>query len=95
MVDPHTEEPADQQTEEPEDISKLSTSKIAKKLGFKTNDFLIELVEKGFLVMDGDKHNLSEEGKNIGGEYIPKSRFGAYFLWPEDMSLTETNLVKE
>jgi len=82
-------------TEQSSENNKLSTSKLAKKLGLKTNVFLAEMVEHGYLLINGDKHNLSEKGKNIGGEYIAKSRFGAYFLWPEDMSLTEINLVKE
>lgn len=82
-------------TEQSAENNKLSTSKLAKKLGFKTNEFLAEMVEHGYLVINDDKHNLSEKGKSIGGEYIAKSRFGAYFLWPEDMSLTETSLIKE
>jgi phosphatidylserine/phosphatidylglycerophosphate/cardiolipin synthase-like enzyme len=82
-------------TEQTVEKSKLSTSKLAKKLGLKTNKFLEQMVELGYLVVNGDKHNLSDKGESIGGEYIAKSRFGAYFLWPEDLPLTETILIKE
>lgn len=70
---------------------KISSSKLAKKLGLKTNEFLNEMVEHGYLVMNGDKHNLSKKGESLGVEHITKSRFGAHFLWPEDLVLTEEN----
>jgi phosphatidylserine/phosphatidylglycerophosphate/cardiolipin synthase-like enzyme len=67
--------------------SKISTSKLAKKLGVKTSAFLDEMVKKGYLVSEGDKHVLSKQGEGVGGEFIAKSRFGAYFLWPDDLTL--------
>jgi len=71
------------------DISeKLTTSKMAKKLGMKTPELLEKLVEMGYLLIDKDKHQLTEKGKCVNGEYISKARFGGYFLWPEDLKFS-------
>lgn len=73
--------------------TKISTSKLAKKLGFKTSELLDKLVCSEYLEMNGDKHVLSTKGESIGGEFISKSRFGEYFKWPEDLKdvLSEVN----
>ncbi len=69
-----------------ENYSKLTTSKLAKKLG-KTTEQLTEcLVSKGYLKIKDEKEELTEKGKNAGGE-SKKGRFGAYFLWNEDFSV--------
>lgn len=69
------------------DTAKLSTSKLAKKLGIKTADFLDNMTEKGYLSVTSEGHILSPEGEKIGAELITKSRFGAYFLWPESIEI--------
>lgn len=63
---------------------KLSTSKLAQKLGLKTTLFLDQATAKGYLVLEGDKHVLTPKGEQAGAEFIAKSRFGPYFLWPID-----------
>ena len=63
---------------------KLTTSKIAQKLGLKTADLLIRATEQGYLTLNGDKHVLSPKGEKAGVEHVAKSRFGPYFLWPQD-----------
>lgn len=63
---------------------KLTSSKIAQKLGMKTADLLNRATEQGYLTVSGDKHVLSPKGEKAGVEYIAKSRFGPYFLWPQD-----------
>ncbi|WP_436899069.1 phospholipase D family protein [Acinetobacter gyllenbergii] len=70
---------------EQEDFSKLTTSKLAAKHKIKTNELLEKLVEKGFLVIsDKGKHQLTEQGKGIGGEF-KFNNYGGYFLWLADM----------
>ena len=69
----------------PED--KLTSSKIGQKLGLKTAQFLDRATEQGFLLLDGDKHTLSPKGEKVGVEFVAKSRFGPYFLWPQDFYL--------
>lgn len=67
---------------------KLTTSKLAKKLGKSTDELLEALVDKGYLKNESGKHELTKDGKDIGASFIPKGRFGAYFLWPESICLS-------
>ena len=63
---------------------KLTTSKIAQKLGLKTAELLGRATEQGYLALNGDKHALTAKGEKAGVEFVAKSRFGPYFLWPQD-----------
>jgi hypothetical protein len=62
---------------------KLSSSKLAQKLGMKTPDLLEQFVAAGFLVVEEGKHRLTQKATEAGCEFVAKSRFGPYFLWPE------------
>lgn len=62
---------------------KLSTSKIASKHGMKTAEWLTKAVEAKLLTVEGDRHYLTPAAKQAGIEFVAKSRFGPYFLWPE------------
>jgi phosphatidylserine/phosphatidylglycerophosphate/cardiolipin synthase-like enzyme len=66
---------------------KLTSSKLAQKLGIKTNEFVDKLVVSGHLEVREGKHYLSDKGKEIGGEFRMSPRFGPYFLWPESLKL--------
>lgn len=70
------------------DITKLTSSKLAKKLGIKTPELIEQLTGVGYLTLSDNKHSLTEKGKNAGGEFKYSKRFGAYFIWPENMDLT-------
>ncbi len=69
-----------------ENYIKLTTSKLAKKLGKTTDQLTEELVSRGYLEIKDKKEGLTEKGKQAGGE-SKKGRFGAYFLWNENLSL--------
>lgn len=69
------------ETEEPTD--KLTTSKLAQKLGIKTTEFTEKLVASGHLEAREGKHYLTNKGKEVGGEFRMSQKFGPYFLWPE------------
>lgn len=76
----------DSKQEESEEAAsgKLTSSKLAQKLGLKTNDLLEKMTEKGYLeVRDGKKY-ITAKGKEIGGEFRMNPKFGPYFLWPEN-----------
>ena len=75
----HESEP---KSEQEEASTKLTSSKLAQKLGLKTNDLLEKLVVHGFLELKDEKHFLTPKGKDVGGEFRG-SKFGPYFLWPE------------
>jgi phosphatidylserine/phosphatidylglycerophosphate/cardiolipin synthase-like enzyme len=66
---------------------KLTTSKLAKKLGLSTDELLTLLTQKGYLVIENEKHKLTKMGEGAGASFIAKARFGAYFLWPENFSI--------
>lgn len=68
---------------------KLSTSKIAAKHGMKTAEWLTKAVEAKLLTTEGDRHYLTPAAKQAGIEFVAKSRFGAYFLWPEHFTLNK------
>jgi len=70
---------------EPSPTGKLTTSKLAKKLGKNVDELLALLVTTGYLVLDGDKHVMTQKAKDADVKFIPKGRFGAYFLWPETL----------
>jgi phosphatidylserine/phosphatidylglycerophosphate/cardiolipin synthase-like enzyme len=63
---------------------KLTSSKLAQKLGIKTNDFIEKLVTSSLLELKDGKHYLTAKGKEAGGEFRMSPRFGPYFLWPEN-----------
>lgn len=63
---------------------KLSTSKIAQKHGMKTADWLAKAVAVQLLTAENGRHYLTPAAKQAGIEFVAKSKFGSYFLWPED-----------
>lgn len=66
---------------------KLTSSKIGQKLGLKTAQFLDRATELGYLAAEGDKHTITPKSEKSGVEFVAKSRFGPYFLWPQDFHL--------
>lgn len=68
----------DEETED--NFTKLTTSKLASKLGIRSPELLIKLEEKGYLVKKGENQHLSELALKQGAEF-KKGQFGYYFLW--------------
>ena len=66
---------------------KLTSSKLAVKLGIKTHDLMDKLVEAGLLESRDGKHYITAKGKEVGGEFRMSPKFGPYFLWPQDLSI--------
>lgn len=64
---------------------KLTSSKLARKLGLKTSDLMDKLVAGGYLELKAGKHHLTDKGEESNGELCMSPRFGAYFLWPENL----------
>lgn len=62
---------------------KLTTSKLAQKLGIKTNVLTDKLVASGFLEVRDGKNYITAKGKDAGGEFRMSPKFGPYYLWPE------------
>lgn len=72
---------------EEEESEKLTTSKLAKERGLKTQELVEKLLIKGLLEGETGKPSLSAAGKAAGGELRYSKRFGSYFLWPTDLNL--------
>lgn len=64
---------------------KLTTSKLANKLGLKTKELTDKLVAKGWLELKNDKPYLTDAGKEAGGEFRSSPKFGPYFIWPDNL----------
>lgn len=66
---------------------KLTSSKLAQKLGIKTNELIEQLVKSGYLEERDGKNYITTKGKEVGGEFRMSPRHGPYFLWPEAFRL--------
>jgi hypothetical protein len=67
---------------------KLTTSKLVQKLGLKTAQVLERAATAGYVEALGDgRYGPTAKGEQAGVEYVAKSRFGPYFLWPVDVQL--------
>lgn len=75
---------ADAETTTDSGPKKLSTSRIAQKHGMKTAEWLAKAVEVQLLTAENGRHYITPAAKQAGIEFVAKSKFGPYFLWPED-----------
>jgi hypothetical protein len=72
--------------------TKFSTSKLARKLGLKTQELTDHLVHLGAIeIRDGEKQ-ITSLGRRLGGELRVSPRFGRYFLWPQALPLTKSSV---
>ncbi|MGX2030622.1 phospholipase D family protein [Methylocaldum gracile] len=69
------------------DFDKLTTSKLAQKLGMKTNELVDKLITGGYLEARDGKQYLTAKGKEAGGQFKMSPKFGPYFLWPDDFAI--------
>lgn len=71
----------------PEPYNKLTTAKLAAKLGLKTTELQDKLTEKGWLELKNGRIFITEQGRGVQGEFRTSST-GGYFLWPNDLVLS-------
>jgi len=67
-------------------MAKLTSAKLAAKLGIKTKDLMDRLAAGGYLELRDTMHYLTDLGKSAGGEFR-KGPGGFYFLWPIDFNI--------
>ncbi len=84
-----SEENAPEAAEEQEGAGKLSTSRLAKKLGLKTQELTNHLLHLGAIEISEGRKQITPLGRRLGGELRVSARFGPYFLWPEALPLTK------
>ena len=75
--------------EEPQAMGKLSTSRLARKLGLKTQELTDHLIHLGAIEISEGRKQITPLGRRLGGELRVSARFGPYFLWPEALPLTK------
>ena len=67
-------------------LLKITSSKLASKLKIKTPELLEMLISLGYIEENNAIQTLTNKGLSVGGE-AKKGRFGAYFIWPEDLEM--------
>ncbi len=73
--------------EEAQEGTKLTSSRLAVKHGLKTAALIERLINKGLLEQRDGKPYLTDSGKQAGGEFKFSSKHGAYFIWPETLEI--------
>lgn len=72
--------------ETPAKHEKLTTSKLADRLGIMVTALYDRLISRGYLELkDGGKRSLTEKGRSAGGESLVGK--GSGFLWPPDLQV--------
>ena len=84
-----SEENAPNTSDESESVGKLSTSRLAKKLGLRTQELTDHLVHLGAIEISEGRKQITPLGRRLGGELRVSARFGPYFLWPEALPLAK------
>ncbi len=64
---------------------KISTSALGKRHNRQTREVFTRLLEEGLICKDGESWQLTERGREHGGEYQKSAQFGEYIIWPEDI----------
>lgn len=83
----------DEEIETPETFDKLTTHRLAQKLGIKSSDIFPLLIKHGYLEPKDGKQYITEKGKKSGGEFR-WSKNGPYFFWPSNFEF-ESQLAKK
>lgn len=68
-------------------VGRLSTSKLAVRVGVKTSVLLERLTLAGLLARSDNGHVLTAKGLHAGAVLIEKGRYAPYFLWPEQLEI--------
>jgi hypothetical protein len=65
----------------------ISTSALATRLEVKSTDLFDQLKSLGLIERKNDKWDLTDLGKQKGGQIRNSTKYGEYIVWPEDISL--------
>lgn len=75
-----------QRVEEPSPAyGKLTTAKLAARLGVKTRVLVDKLIGLGFVQIQNGQSKLTDSGKRIGGEKKFSPKNGQFIVWPSDL----------
>ena len=68
-------------------LEKLTTSHLARRLGIQSGILLNRLIRRGFLTLKGGRKYLTPDGRRAGGEEITRRAKGRFVVWPQDLLL--------
>lgn len=71
----------------PRNFDKITTAKLAEKLGMDSNELTKLLIEHGYIELKGNNPFLTEKGKSAGGE-VKKGKFGYFIVWSVDLDIS-------
>ena len=71
----------------PKNFEKLTISKLAEKLGMKSNELSEKLEQLGYIENKGKNIFLTEKGKQAGGE-VKKGQYGYFTIWSIDLNVS-------
>lgn len=70
----------------PKNYDKITTTKLAEKLGIDKNEFNQLLADNGYIELKGKNTFLTDKGKMAGGE-VKKGQYGYFIVWSVDMDI--------
>ena len=68
-------------------LEKLTTSRLARRLGIQSGILLNRLIGRGFLTLKDGRKYLTLDGRRAGGEEITRRAKGRFVVWPQDLLL--------
>ena len=68
-------------------LEKLTTSHLARRLGIQSGILLNRLIRYGFLTLKDGRKYLTPDGRQAGGEEITRRAKGRFVVWPQDLLL--------
>jgi hypothetical protein len=72
----------------------LSTTSLANELDMSSNELFSKLKSNGWIDNRNGKWMLTDLGKQKGGQTRSNPKFGEYVVWPENISIENTNGTK-
>jgi phosphatidylserine/phosphatidylglycerophosphate/cardiolipin synthase-like enzyme len=66
-------------------FAKLSTSRLAKKLGLRSGLLVQQMLGRGFVKLKNGKPNLTDKGRAVGGEPMYSVENSHFIVWPRDL----------
>ena len=64
---------------------KLTTSRLARRLGVESAILLNRLIGRGFIEIKSGRKCLTAVGRRAGGEEITARARGRFIVWPQDL----------
>jgi len=76
-------------------VKLVSTTALAKVLGVLPKELFSDLLKCELVYKEADAWQLTEKGKEQGGEYKESKKYGKYVVWPEDMTMNISSSISQ